>query len=75
MNINGNVPFLINILDTIMKGLNILIKQYTASSGLPSSRRWRVLHFVNVIKVSIRYQTTVLVISHSVTFLLNYCGL
>ena len=35
---------------------------------LPSSRRWLVLYFVNVIKISISFPTSVLVISHSVTF-------
>ena len=43
----------------------------TTSSGLPSSCRWRVLYFVNVIKISISFPT-VLVISHSVTLLSGY---
>ena len=29
------------------EGVNILIKKYTSSSVLPSSRRWRVLYLVN----------------------------
>ena len=37
-----------------------------------SPRRWQVLYFVNVIKISISFLTSVLVISHSVTFLLGY---
>ena len=33
----------------------MLIKQYTTSRGLPYSRRWRVLYFDNVIKISISF--------------------
>ena len=47
----------------------MLTKKFTISSGL-TSRRWRVLYFVNVIKISISFPTFVLVISYSVTFCL-----
>ena len=50
------------------EGSNLLIKKYTNSSGLPFSRCWRVLYFDNDIKISISFPTSVLVISHSVTF-------
>ena len=65
MSINDYVPFFINKLDAIVRKVNMLIKEDTASSGLASSRRWRVLYFVNVIKISISFP---LVISLSVTF-------
>ena len=39
---------------------------------LPSSRRWKVLYFLNVIKISISFPTSVLINSHSVTYLSDY---
>ena len=68
MNINGYAPFLINTLDTIVGGVDMLINYNTTNNGLPSSHRWQVLYFVNVIKISSSFSTTVLVISHTVTF-------
>ena len=38
------------------------------SSSPVAVRRWRVLYFVNVIKISISFPTSVLIISYSVTF-------
>ena len=73
MNTNGYFPFLINTLSTIVRwGFNMLIKSYTTSCGLPSSRHWRKVYFVSVIKISISFPTSFLIISHSVTFLLDY---
>ena len=42
----------------------------TTSSGLSSPHRWQVLYFVNVIKISIPFPTSILVISHSVIFVM-----
>ena len=64
ININGYIPFLINTLDTIVRGW-----KFTKLS--PSSHHRQVLYFVNVIKVSISFPTSILGISYSVTFLLE----
>ena len=44
----------------------------TTSSGYLLHTRRQVLYFVNIIKISISFTTSVLVISHSVTFLFGY---
>ena len=74
MKINGYVPFLINTPHTIVGGgENILSSHH--KQQLPSLHCWQVLYFVNVIKISISFPTSILVISHSVTFLLGYNNL
>ena len=55
------------ILHKYVREGNILIKLCTSSSGLPSSRHWRVLYFVNVIKISISFPVFVLVSRNSRT--------
>ena len=70
MNINEYLLFLINMLDTIVRVVNNADLVISTNSGLPSSRHWQVLYFVNVIKIFISFPTSVLVISHSVTFCL-----
>ena len=70
VNINGYVPFLINTLETIVRGKHILCRHHYRR--LPSSYCWQVLYFVNLIKISISFPTSVFVISHSLTFLLGY---
>ena len=70
MNINEYVPFLINTLETIVSWVITADCAVTISRGLPSSRPWQVLYFVNAIKNSISFSTFVWFISHSVTFCL-----
>ena len=50
----------------------MLTKYFATRNGLLSSHCLRVLDFVNVIKISISFSTSILVISHSVTFFLGY---
>ena len=68
MNINGYILFLINMLDTVVRRIDMLIKRHPTSSGLPSSCLWWVSYFGIVVKISISILTSFLVISHSVTF-------
>ena len=66
MNINGYDPFLLNTLDTIMKGVFLLSSHHWL--WLHSSHCWQVLYFVNVIKISISFPTSFFINCHSVTF-------
>ena len=63
MNINVYVPFLINTLDTIVRGVKNILSSHHLQR-LPSSRHWQVLYFINVIKISVSFPTYILVISH-----------
>ena len=66
MNIKGYISFLINTIDTVVREWKYN-KSYTSSSGLPSSRHWQELYFVNIIKIPISFFTIILVISYSAT--------
>ena len=74
MNINVSVPFLIKFVGHYCEVCRSRDYVVTTSSGLPSSRRWRVLYFVKVINICISFSSSDLVISCSVIFCLVTIG-
>ena len=65
MNLNGYILFLMNMLDIIVRGW-----KYTKKSPLAAVTFFTLLE--SIVFCSISFPTSILIISHSVTFLLGY---